>query len=359
MSPTTDHAAASFPDNLPTVPLFIINYELIKAHDESETERLFIAAKEIGFWYLKNHGVEDDTEDMFVMGEETMALPYDEKMRFEQGDSGCSFGYKCAGAVATDEDGTPDSIESINISRDDALAWPQIVHRTYPTAVNNRMESTIMPFIRKSIEINNVLLEALERKLELPRGILASKHSAEEHTSSEVRAIKAPKNQHLSNIKVSLDAHSDYGTITFLHNRVIGGLQVLLPGTDEWMWVKPIPGHAICNLGDAMVIFSGGILRSNMHRVVPPPVEQAAHDRWSLAYFTRPGDSVVLEALSSDSPMIAEAAAKKIGAFDTSVTAADWFARRIRNRRLANRKGPETWWASRGTEHSGNPIVAY
>ena len=42
---------------------------------------------------MKNHGVEDSTEDMFDMGAETMALPMKEKMAFEQGDSGRSFGY--------------------------------------------------------------------------------------------------------------------------------------------------------------------------------------------------------------------------------------------------------------------------
>lgn len=30
---------------------------------------------------------------MFEMGEETMKLPLDEKMKFEQGDEGRSFGY--------------------------------------------------------------------------------------------------------------------------------------------------------------------------------------------------------------------------------------------------------------------------
>lgn len=48
----------------------------------------------------------------------------------------------------------------------------------------------------------------------------------------------------------------------------MGGLQVLVPGTQDWQYVKPIEGHAICNLGDAMVIFSGGILHANLHRVV-------------------------------------------------------------------------------------------
>jgi isopenicillin N synthase-like dioxygenase len=31
---------------------------------------------------------------------------------------------------------------------------------------------------------------------------------------------------------------------------------------------QPIPRHAICNIGDALFVFSGGILRSAMHRVV-------------------------------------------------------------------------------------------
>ena len=117
------------------------------------------------------------------------------------------------------------------------------------------MESTVKPFIEKSVEINNTLLAAFNQKLGLPEGALLSKHTREEHTSSEARCIRAPPNQHLSNVKVSLDAHSDYGTIvsksfptitssrsaflqTFLHNRVIGGLQVLLPGTEEWRAVK-------------------------------------------------------------------------------------------------------------------------
>lgn len=33
-------------------------------------------------------------------------------------------------------------------------------------------------------------------------------------------------------------------------------------------YLQPMPGYAICNLGDAMTIFSGGLLKSNLHRVV-------------------------------------------------------------------------------------------
>ena len=41
---------------------------------------------------LKNHGANELVDEMFNMGAETMELPLEEKMQFEQGDSGSSFG---------------------------------------------------------------------------------------------------------------------------------------------------------------------------------------------------------------------------------------------------------------------------
>jgi hypothetical protein len=63
------------------------------------------------------------------------------------------------------------------------------------------------------------------------------------------------------------------------------------------MYVKPLRGHCIVNLGDAMVKFSGGLLRSNVHRVVSPPGEQAGETRYSVVYFSRPGNEVELRRL--------------------------------------------------------------
>lgn len=41
-----------------------------------------------------------------------------------------------------------------------------------------------------------------------------------------------------------------------------------------WCYVRPLPGHAIVNLGDALVKFSKGGVRSSVHRVVKPPGRQ-------------------------------------------------------------------------------------
>ncbi|KAI0751909.1 Clavaminate synthase-like protein [Daedaleopsis nitida] len=351
-----------FPEDVPTHPLLVVDYELLKASDRGEIAKLWKAGTELGFWYLKNHGADDAVNAMFDMGAETLALPLEEKMKYEQGDSGFSYGYKAAGATVTDETGAPDNVEFLNISKDDTLAWPGVAHRAYPDTVNARMEDAIIPFVRKAIEVNTTIMEVFNKLLGLPEGALGERHKGDELSGSEARIIKSsPKAgvHPFDEVKAALAAHTDFGSLSFLHNR-LGGLQVMVPGTEDWQYVKPIPGYAICNVGDAMSIFSGGILKSNLHRVVPPPGAQSAHARYSLIFFTRPGDSVVLQPLLGESTLIADAAKQAPEQlrtlFETGQTSREWLFRRVRNMRTRNQKGWEVWRASRGTEHK--PLAA-
>ncbi|KAM5537782.1 hypothetical protein V8D89_008550 [Ganoderma adspersum] len=347
-----------FPEDVPTHPLVVVDYQLLRAGDEDETEKLWKAARELGFWYLKNHGVDDEVGEMFEMGRETIALPLEEKLKFEQGDQGISFGYKGAGVQYMDDRGTRDVTEFVNVSKDDALAWPAIARRTYPSAVNARMESTIKPFVEKSLAINHFLIDILNDKLGLPKGTLASFHKPEAHSGCTARVIRAPPYVG-SEEKLFLTAHTDFGSLSFLHNR-LGGLQVLPPGSDRWSYVKPLPGHAICNIGDALNIFSGGILRSNIHRVVPPPKDQAQYERWSLVFFTRPNDTVTLHHLADQSPQIATAiSSAPPGKYTAGMTAEEWLMRRIRAQRVTQYKGAESWRDRKGTEDTPIPGRGY
>lgn len=114
---------APFDESLPTHPLLVISYPLIKARDPVEVGRLFEACSTIGFFYLSGHEVAD--EPMFEMGEATFALPEEELLKFEQvrrvlttrdrvgkeltsvwvrkGDNGSSAGYKKAGNTNVDK----------------------------------------------------------------------------------------------------------------------------------------------------------------------------------------------------------------------------------------------------------------
>lgn len=49
----------------------------------------------------------------------------------------------------------------------------------------------------------------------------------------------------------------------------------------DWQYVKPLPGKLVCNIADLLNIFSGGLLKSNMHRVISPPGKQKTIPRWS------------------------------------------------------------------------------
>ncbi|KAF9243098.1 hypothetical protein BU15DRAFT_86517 [Melanogaster broomeanus] len=346
-----------FPSDVPTHPLLIIDFELIKAGDPVEIDRLWGAATTIGFWYLKNHGADSEVDAMFDMGAATMALPFEEKMKFEQGDEGQSPGYKKAGSSAIDASGQLDAVEFINVAKDDALAFPRVALRTYPAPTTAAIPTAVAPFVRKALVINYTVLRIFNERLGLPEGTLDRLHDFEEYSGSEARVIRSPPLPGKAAAdRATLGAHTDFGSLSFLHNR-LGGLQVMPPGHTEWSYVKPIPGHAVCNIGDALAVFSGGILRSNVHRVVPPPGIQGDHERWSLVFFTRPGNSKILRALVEDSPVIAESVKNyPENHFETGSTAAAWFARRVKYQRINNRKGPETWAASRGTEH--NPEVA-
>ena len=102
--------------------------------------------------------------------------------------------------------------------------------------------------------------------------------------------------------------------------------------------MRPLPGHAIINLGDALVKFSAGKLRSNIHRVVASPGEQGNVTRYSLVYFCRPEDDVVLKNLVKEGE-------GKVGEEEEEVTAKEWILRRALGRRKEG-----GWEKSGGTE---------
>jgi isopenicillin N synthase-like dioxygenase len=137
----------------------------------------------------------------------------------------------------------------------------------------------------------------------------------------------------------SAGEHTDFGSITVLFNQ-LGGLQVLSPNSHEWRYVKPEPGCAIINLGDAIVKLVGERLYSGVHRVVGPPGEQARSPRHSVVYFARPNGDVRLGSLFGSEEERANAP-----------TADEWIAHRARLRNSANYKRPQTMQQSRGTEH--------
>ncbi|EPQ57829.1 Clavaminate synthase-like protein [Gloeophyllum trabeum ATCC 11539] len=318
-----------FPDDIPTEQLSIIDYQLLLAGEPSEIEKLYHAAATQGFWYVKNHGMELLVNAMFRTAEKVLNLPLKDKLELLQRDHRGAHGYKAKGTVPVDQHGTRDITEFINISQDDVLAYPTQVHRTYPAPLREAMEDVVQPLVRGCVAMNLAMLAALTGKLQLPNGTLARLHAyaAGAESCSELRCLRTSPCQESG--RIALGAHTDFGSLSAVFNR-LGGLQILCPTDGTWKYVKPLPGHIICNVGDALEFFSGGLLRSSVHRVLPPPGLQAQHERWSIVYFTRPADDVELRPLAEESSLIAGAAKAASGSEKLSpgFTAGEWYAKK-------------------------------
>ena len=196
-----------------------------------------------------------------------------------------------------------------------------------------------------------MILDLLNDHLNLPPSTLANLHRVTSSSGDQVRMIKAPP-QPLDDRQITLGEHTDFGSVTMLFNR-LGGLQVLPPGRDaEWCYVKPLPGHAIINLGDAMAVFTNGLLRSNIHRVISPPGEQADHTRYSLVYFSRPENEVLMQRLegSQKIPQL-DAESQRDVAEKGIVNAKDWIIRRaLGHRHAINKEKAMDFESFQGTE---------
>lgn len=175
--------------------------------------------------------------------------------------------------------------------------------------------------------VGTVILRHLDKHLHLPEGTLASLQRLDRVSGSTLRMLRYPS-QPESDRRTAFLGHTDIGTITILFN-VLGGLQILPPGMEakeeNWRYVRPQPGCAIVNLGDAMVEWSGGILRSNLHRVYFAPGAQAVLDRYSVAYAIRPEGVIPMKRLAIEGSLIP---LPEEGEIDLDCNANEWLARK-------------------------------
>lgn len=120
-------------------------------------------------------------------------------------------------------------------------------------------------------------------------------HDDSKDSNSSMTFHRYPRRDARDLNNVGHNKHTDISSIAFLFAQQ-WGLQV--PGTtgqaDEWVWVEPKYGHAICNIGDSLRFLSGMRLRSVLHRVVPVPEMEHTH-RFSIAYFTRPAHGTMFK----------------------------------------------------------------
>ena len=234
--------------------------------------------------------------------------------------------YKGVGQIKN-EDGSPDNVEYYNMSQDDIIG--NVAPSSHPSLISQN-RSQIKEFYIHAHAILMHLMSHIDTHLGLKAGTLASLNPLDQPSGTSLRLLKAPALPLGSIPRAGLYGHTDLGSMTMLFN-IVGGLQVLPPNTEQiesnYKYVKPQPGCAIINLGDAMVPWSGGLLRSNMHRVAMAPGEQKHVDRYSVAYLMRPAANVSMRRLAKVETGMGVTTQEEEGERD--ICAKDWERMRV------------------------------
>lgn len=321
------------------ISLLVIDYNALIRRDTTEISKICKASTELGFFYLKIDN-QLDPDAMFKLAENVFQMPLDDKLIYQMdGKNGVYYGYKSVGSMVADKRGCPDTIEFWNISKDEILIQGGT---KFPKAILDAKD-IIEDFMTKSHEIVLVILEILSIHLGLDSQALPNLHRLMQSSGDQLRLTKSTMYpiQRKDSPDVSLGAHTDFGSITILFNRLYG-LQVLTTN-EEWLFVPPLAGHAIVNLGDAMVKLSGGRLKSNTHRVVTVPDLKRVTDRYSVVYFSRPENSVRMTNLVNY---------ENEGNDNNVLTAEEWIARRVKSFQTENYTDEAAYEMSRGTERN-------
>ncbi|KAJ4164960.1 hypothetical protein LMH87_006612 [Akanthomyces muscarius] len=297
-----------FPNDISTVQMSTISLSRLRENDAATAQQASTACAELGFFFLDLRGdslgeaMVECIDELFYIGKDIFDLPESVKNQYLHDIPKSFLGFKPRGAAKT-ETKQPDRFEWFNLGQDGLMGTTDL--------------QPLPDFVLKRIDY-------FKRHLSLPQDTFSALQRPTEPSGTAIRLIKTFASPDDEDLRTSMAHHTDFGTITLLAN-IVGGLQILKRGgsaSDEgaWRWVRPQPGCLIVNLGDAMVQWSGGALRSNMHRIRYAPGEQRAVDRYSLAMLFRP------EQNASMKPRVTRSAE---GVEDTDLTAWEWEVKRM------------------------------
>lgn len=243
------------------------------------------AARDIGFFYITNHGI-DAALSQRVQQEARrfFALPDAQKQQVAMIHSPHFRGYNRAAAEITR--GKPDWREQFDIGAErPALLladsdprwrrlqgpnlWPESQPSLKPVLLRWQSEMTRMAL---------TLLRAFAEALALAHNAFDPLYG--DKPNEHIKLIRYP-GKLPSQSNQGVGAHKDSGFLSFLLQDEQKGLQVeVSPG--RWIDAAPLPGTFVVNIGELLELATNGYLRATVHRVESPP---AGQERLSIAFF--------------------------------------------------------------------------
>ncbi|GLR09365.1 2-oxobutyrate oxidase [Mixta theicola] len=266
----------------------IIDFALLSGTEPQRKEileKLGQAARDIGFFYLINHGIDRKLSDNVQrVARAFFALPQDEKLKVKMANSPHFRGYNLAGVEITRS--KPDFREQFDIGAErealpvtaDSPTWQRMQGpNQWPDALPE-LQIVITHWQQKMTQVALELLRAFAEALHLPRHAFDNLYG--DYPNEHIKLIRYPGRAD-SESRQGVGAHKDSGFLTLLLQDDRPGLKVEVT-PDNWIAASPLPGSFVVNIGELLELATNGYLRATVHRVVSP---QAANERLSIAFF--------------------------------------------------------------------------
>ncbi|KAG0238391.1 hypothetical protein BGW42_005624 [Actinomortierella wolfii] len=279
----------------------VIDFSLFSSDPEECARQICVASQGIGFFYLRNHGIDQGLIDrMFAQSEKYFAQDMEEKYkhRIQPHNNGYT---PFLGEILGGDAMKGDNKEAFNL-------------RTY--ALDNEYGHAFSmndEIVRKELEtffksLHNLARQvmqcfAIALKISEKDGgkhYFDSYYVWEELSGTTLRFLRYPQQDCDPGIP-GAGAHTDYGGCTFLIQNRIPGLQVQANRVRDdvpWMDAPVIPGTILVNIGDMLQMWTNGLFKSTMHRVVYHEMQRTS-PRYSIACFIHPSNDVRLEPIPS------------------------------------------------------------
>ncbi|MEM7544850.1 MAG: 2-oxoglutarate and iron-dependent oxygenase domain-containing protein [Pseudomonadota bacterium] len=309
-----------------------------RSDHRSVADAMGTAAREVGFFYVVNHGIDQALiQSAYETAEEFFALPDSVKRGYYIGDSLNHRGYVPFTEKGDYADEVNRNYEAFDLALDlpsddpDYLAgnlllgpnvWPEMPH----------FRKTISSYYQAVSDVGLRICGALELHLGLAEGEL-TRHMTK--PISQLRLLHYVRDKVRSTAKsVNMGAHTDYECLTLLHQRQ-KGLQVMTRA-DNWIDVPVRPEAYVINIGDMMEAWTNGAFRSTPHRVL-----NLSPERFSMPYFVAANYDTVIEPFPS---LISEAHPSKYSGFKAGLHLERMLLRDFPY--LRQRRGDRIWAAN-------------
>ncbi|KAH1286534.1 hypothetical protein KXX33_009505 [Aspergillus fumigatus] len=300
-----------------TASLRVINLHNLLHGIHGEAEKLVLAAKEDGIFYVDFTGHASSpftglVDEIYSLSRSLFDLDIEEKMQYDVDQMGMLKlnGYKPISRNIRKLRGmTPTG--SPPLTMDKIIPHHGIFSVTNepfprPAPIDEHWQA-LQGIVRSCRDVAGTIFRTMSTALHLPADKTFESFHHPCHASLDIiRLLKyqsAPPGE--TTPRVPQTAHTDLGSLTMLFAST-PGLQICPRGSDDWLYVMPRANSMIVNLGDAMSIWTDGVFQNVLHRVSSMP-GQAMEERYSFAVLMRPADGAPMVSLMRPSPSGLEA----------------------------------------------------